>query len=122
MSLAKFECGQTSKGTRRRKWDDESATKRQGCHCACQYDLRRIMGFSPASEMQGIYLLLDSSLESGVAYESGPLTRLSICPIYLITDKEGKKKRKENSFWKLDNLYIYIYYCQRQDSENDKDE
>lgn len=122
MSLAKFECGQTSKGTRRRKWDDESATKRQGCHCACQYDLRRIMGFSPASEMQGIYLLLDSFLESGVAYESGPLTRLSICPTYLITDKEGKKKRKENSFWKLDNLYIYIYYCQRQDSENDKDE
>ena len=95
MSLAKFECGQTSKGTRRRKWDDESATKRQGCHCACQYDLRRIMGFSPASEMQGIYLLLDSSLESGVAYESGPLTRLSICPTYLITDKEGKKKKRK---------------------------
>lgn len=91
------QCGQRAKeqdgesGTMKVRPNDRAAT----AACACQYDLRRIMGFSPASEMQGIYLLLHSSLESGVAYESGPLTRLSICPTYLITDK-GKKKKKEN--------------------------
>lgn len=82
---------------RRRKWDDESATKRPDWHwlSAERCGRRRIMAFSSAPRRKcSIYLLLGCSLESGVAYESPPIPSLSNRPSVHPSDSFNYQPRK----------------------------
>ena len=105
--------GQRTGRTRRRKWDDESATKRVDWHCLCAWTMWPAWnhGFFTGIRNAGSTCLLVYSLESGVVYESRSLAKLSIDPFHLFNCGPRKCSSNVSWNWTFVSFLAHFHLC-----------